>query len=67
VTPIQSAAGPPPISTQLPVAQVLGNEPSWHDMREDSIDSQDREYDNDSLFEESMEGDAKDVEDDRGD
>ena len=58
----QSAPGPQPITTQLPVAQAPNDEPKWEDAGEDSMDSQDTEYDDDGSSEESMEEDAKDAE-----
>ena len=53
--PTQSAPGPQPITTQLPVAQAPDDEPQWEDPREDSMDSQDAEHDDDGSSEESME------------
>ena len=65
--PPQSSRVPQPITTQLPVAQTSDNEPEWEDAGEDSMDSQDAEYDHDGSSEESMEEDAEhadNVEDD---
>ena len=62
--PTQSAPGPQPITTQLPVAQAPDDEPEWEDAGEDSMDSQGAEYDDDGSSEESMEEDAEDAEDD---
>ena len=62
--PTQSAPGPQPITTQLLVAQALDDEPEWEDAGEESMDSQDTEYDDDGSSEESMEEDAEDAEDD---
>ena len=61
--PTQSAPGLQPITTQLPVAQAPDDEPEWEDGGEDSMDSQDAEYDDDGTSEESMEEDAEDAED----
>ena len=61
--PTQSAPGPQPITTQLPVAHAPDDEPEWEDAGEDSMDSQDAEYDDDGSSEESMEEDAEDAED----
>ena len=60
----QSAPGPQPITTQVPVAQAPDDEPEWEDAGEDSMDSQDVKYDDDGSSEESMEEDAEDAEDD---
>ena len=66
--PTQSAPGPQPITMQLPVAQVPDEEPEWEDAGEDSMDSQDAEYDDDGSSEETMEEDEEDAEyDQRGD
>ena len=66
--PTQSAPGWQPISTHLPVAQAPDDEPEWEDAGEDSMDSQDAEYDDDGWSEESMKEDVEDAEDDlRGD
>ena len=62
--PTQSAPGPQPITTQLRVAQAPDDEPEWEDAGEDSMDSQDAEYDYDGSSKESMEEDAEDAEDD---
>ena len=62
--PTQSAPGPQPITTQLPVAQAPDDESEWADAGEDSMDSQDTEYDDVGSSEESMEEDAEDAEDD---
>ena len=62
--PTQSAPGRQPITTQLPVAQPPDDEPEWEDAGEDSMDSQDAEYDDDGSSKESMEEDAEDAEDD---
>ena len=59
----QSAPGPQPITTQLPVAQAPDNEPEWEDAREASMDSLDAEYDDDGWSEESIEENAEDAED----
>ena len=60
--PTKSAPGPQPITTQLPEAQAPDNEPEWEDAREESIDSQDAEYDDDGPSEESMEENAENAE-----
>ena len=66
--PTQSAPGPQPITTQLLGAQAPDDEPEWEDAREDSMDSQDTEYDDDGSSKERMEEDAEDAENDlRGD
>ena len=66
--PTQSVPGPQPITTQLPVAQVPDDRPEWEDAGEDSMDSQDAEYDDDGSSGETMEEDAEDAENDqRGD
>ena len=62
--PTQSAPGTQPITTQLPVAQAPDDEPEWEDAGEDSLNSQDAEYDDDGSSEESMEEDVEDAEDD---
>ena len=62
--PTQSAPGPQPITTQLPVAQAPDNKPEWENAEENSMDSQNAEYDNYGSSEESMEEDAEDAEDD---
>ena len=61
--PTQSVPGPQPIMTQLLVAQAPDDAPKWEDMGENSMDSQDTEYDDDGSSEESMEEDAQDAED----
>ena len=61
--PTESASGRQPITTQLPVAQAPDDEPEWQDAGEDSMDSQDAEYDDDGSSEESMEEDEEDAED----
>ena len=61
--PTQSDPGPQPITRQLPVAQAPHDEPEWEDTGEDSMDSQDAEYDDDGSSEASMEEDAEDAED----
>ena len=62
--PTQSAPGRQPITTQLLVAQAPDDEPAGEDAGEDSMDSQDAEYDDDGSREESMEKGAGDTEDD---
>ena len=51
----ESASGPQPISTQLQVAQARHHESGRQDPGEDSMDSQDGEYDDNGSSEESME------------
>ena len=58
--PTQSAPGPQPITTQLPVAQAPDDEPEWEEAGEDSMNSQDAESDDKGSSEESMEEDAED-------
>ena len=60
--PTQSARGPQPITTQLLVVQVPDNKPEWEDAGQDSLDSQEAEYDDDGSSEEGMEEDAEEVE-----
>jgi len=64
-----SASGPQPISTQLQVGQASHHLPGSQDPAEDSMDSQDGEYDGNGSSEESMEEDliGSDEEDDLGD
>ena len=61
--PTQSAPVPQPITTQLPVAQASDDPPEWEDAGEDSMNSQDAEYDDDGSSEESIEENAEDAED----
>ena len=63
----QSAPGPQQITTQLPVVKARDDEPEWDDAGEDSMNSQDADYDDDGSSEESMEEDAKDAKDDKDD
>ena len=62
--PTESASGPQPITTQLPVVKAPDDEPESQDAGEDIMDSQDAEYDDDGSSEESMVEDEEDAEDD---
>ena len=48
---------------QLSVAKASDHEPEWQDLGEDSMDSQDAQYDDDGAGEVRMEENEEDVED----
>ena len=57
---IHSAPGLQPIRTQLPELQAPEDEHKCKDTREDSMDSQDTQYDDDDSSEESMQEETED-------